>query len=221
MKSVLFDLDGTLLDRATSLNNFIHWQANEMLKYDISNKEQFTSRFIELDKNGSVWKDKVYEILIDEFKISNWTVKELLSTYELCFSAFSKPKHGVLYAVNKLHKLGIKLALVSNGKSPFQERNFRALGISKLFDVIVVSEAVGLRKPDKAIFDLACKMLQTEASNSIFVGDSIKSDIDGANNAGLYSIYIPSFLHEECDSANIICDDFEELPNLVLAANNA
>ena len=89
MKAVLFDLDGTLLDRAASLNDFIHWQTNGMLKSDISNKEQFISRFLELDQNGIVWKDKVYEVLIDEFKILNWTVEELLSSYELCFCAFS------------------------------------------------------------------------------------------------------------------------------------
>jgi len=64
-------------------------------------------------------------------------------------------------------------------------------------------------------------MLQTETSNSIFVGDSIKSDIEGANNAGMYSIYVTSDPHQECDSANIICRNFEELPNLVLTANNA
>jgi putative hydrolase of the HAD superfamily len=120
MEAVLFDLDGTLLDRTASLNEFLQWQTHGMLKTDISDKEKFISRFIELDKNGSVWKDKVYECLIDEFSILNWTVKELLCSYELCFCAFSKPKQGAIEAVKKLHKMGIKLAIVSNGKSPFQ-----------------------------------------------------------------------------------------------------
>jgi len=219
MKAVLFDLDGTLLDRTASLNDFLHWQTYGMLKTDISNKEKFISRFIELDKNGSVWKDKVYGCLIDEFSILNWTVKELLSSYELCFCAFSKPKQGVTEAVKKLREMGMKLAIVSNGKSPFQERNFRALGISDLFDAVIISETVGCRKPEKEIFNLACKMLKTKASNTIFVGDSIKSDIEGAKNAGMYSIYISSDSHQECNDASIICRNFAELPQMVLNAN--
>jgi len=219
MKAVLFDLDGTLLDRNASLNDFLQWQANGMLKTDIPNKKKFISRFIELEQNGSVWKDEVYKTLIDEFSISTWTSEELLSSYELCFCVFSKPKQGVIKAVKILREMGAKLALVSNGKSPFQERNFRALGISEQFDAIIVSEAVGFRKPNKEIFELTCKMLKTEASNAIFVGDNIKSDIEGANNAGMYSIYIPTDSHQQCDDANIICRNFEDLPKIVLAAH--
>ncbi|MFP3813779.1 HAD hydrolase-like protein, partial [Bacillus sp. SIMBA_005] len=44
-------------------------------------KEQYISRFIELDNRGYVWKDKVYQQLIDEFNISSVTCEELLQDY--------------------------------------------------------------------------------------------------------------------------------------------
>jgi putative hydrolase of the HAD superfamily len=221
MKAVLFDLDGTLLDRNASLIEFVRWQAQGMLKTEILNVEQFVKRFIELDANGYVWKDKVYESLISEFSIQNWSVEELLTSYELCFCAFAKPMEGAVEAVKTLSSMGAKIALVSNGKTPFQERNFNALGISSLFDTIVVSEAVGLRKPEKAIFELACELLETDVSNAIFVGDSPNADIEGANNAGMYSVYIPSLRKPSCEKADIVCKDFKELPNIVSAVNNA
>jgi len=219
MQAVLFDLDGTLLDRSASLRDFVTWQVQGMLVSEIENKEKYIARFIELDANGSVWKDKVYETLIDEFSIDNWTPNELLSTYEQCFCAFSKPRHGAVEAVKTLRSRGAKIALVSNGKSPFQERNFRSLGIADLFDAVVISEAVGLRKPDKEIFYLACDLLNVETSGSVFVGDSIESDIEGANNAGIYSIYMPSGPELACATANIVCRNFEALPEIVMDAD--
>jgi len=44
-------------------------------------KEQYVSRFIELDNHGYVWKDKVYQQLIEEFNICSVTWEELLEDY--------------------------------------------------------------------------------------------------------------------------------------------
>ena len=189
MKAVLFDLDETILDRTASLIDFANWQVQGMLQSDVADKSLFVNRFIELDAYGTVWKDKVYEILVNEFSITQWSVSELLTSYELCFSGFCKPKQGVVQAIEILKKQGYKIALVSNGKSPFQERNFRSLGISHLFDLVIVSGAVGLRKPDKAIFELTCLKLAVKSEESIFVGDNPHADIRGANTVGMNSIY--------------------------------
>ena len=145
MKAVMFDLDGTLIDRSVSLENFVRWQARGMLRAQVSQEDLFVNRFVELDANGSVWKDEVYQILIDEFSIKGWSVNELLTSYELCFSGFCQPKIGAVKAVRVLKQMGMKLALISNGKSPFQERNFNSLSIAPLFDAVIVSEAVNLR----------------------------------------------------------------------------
>ena len=147
MKSVLFDLDETLLDRSASLKSFAVWQASGMLRREIPDPDRFCSRFIELDQNGGVLKKEVYSRLIDEFGIRDWSEAELTTSYDLCFSGFCRPKTGVVGAVSELKSLGFKLGVVSNGRSPFQERNFHALGFSAYFDSIVVSEAVGIRKP--------------------------------------------------------------------------
>lgn len=215
MKAVLFDLDGTLLNRELSLVNFIRWQVQGMLKSEVINQNKFIERFIELDANGHVWKDKVYSTLIKEFSITGWSVSELLASYELCFCAFSVPIEGAIEAVNSIKSLGLKVALVSNGKSPFQERNFNALGISHLFDEIFVSESVGLRKPEKEIFELACKHLGVKTSKVVFVGDSVKSDIDGANNAGIFSILISKNPEQQCPQASAIFSDYRQLLEIV------
>jgi putative hydrolase of the HAD superfamily len=218
MKAILFDLDGTLLDRKASLACFVQWQVEGMLKSEVDEKNQFVTRFIELDANGLVWKDKVYEKLIEEFHISNWSVTELLASYELCFCAFSRPMNGAHKAVQTIKNMGIKIGLVSNGKSPFQERNFEALGFSKLFDAVVISDAVGWRKPDIQIFQLSCDLLNTSPGKTIFVGDSELSDINGANNAGMYSIYMSATGPSKSTNANAVCTELKELPGIVQIA---
>ena len=215
MKALLFDLDGTILDRKKSLLDFVEWQVNGMLKNDISDKKLFISRFIELDDNGYVWKDKVYESLIKEFSIKNWSVNDLLKSYELCFCSFSVPILGVIDAIKKAKNMGLKIGLISNGKSPFQERNFNSLGISHLFDVVVISEAVGLRKPDKEIFNYACEKLDVKPSESIFIGDSVKADICGSNNAGMFSIFIANQSKLRCEEANITLSKYSDLINII------
>ena len=213
--TVLFNLDGTLLDRVGSLRDFASWQARGMLRTCILDENEFCNRFIELDANGSVWKDQVYARIVEEFNISGWSVSELVTSYELCFCGFCKLVPNASFALKYLHENGYKLGLVSNGKSPFQERNFNALGVKGFFGSVVVSEAVGLRKPDPEIFALACDDLDASPENVIFVGDNPVADIQGANNLGMYTIYIPGNTGLECNGADAVCTDYLYFPGIV------
>lgn len=215
INAVLFDLDDTLLDRTGSLKDFVLWQAQGMLRNSISDVQSFYNRFVELDSNGTVWKDEVYAQLIKEFTIKDWSVSELLQSYELCFSGFSKLKPNSLEALQVLIKKGYKLGLVSNGKSPFQERNFNALGISSLFSSLIVSEAVGCKKPESKIFELACESIGTVPKETVFVGDNPSADIDGAKKCGMYTIFIPGKFGQTYENADAVCGNYSELADIV------
>ena len=111
MRAALFDLDETILDRSGSLRDFVTWQATGMLCSSINNTTLFVERFIELDQKGMVWKDKVYASLIDEFKITNWSVDELLNVYLLTFCTFSKPRNGALAAIEEFRSNGFRIGI--------------------------------------------------------------------------------------------------------------
>lgn len=215
IKSVLFDLDGTLLDRRSSLRRFAHWQASGMLRREISDPEVFCERFTELDGNGGVLKNEVYSQLVDLFDIRDWSVAELTRSYDLCFSGFCRPKEGVVNAVSALQSMGFILGVVSNGRSPFQERNFHALGMSELFEVLIVSGSVGLRKPDRRIFELATGQTGIAAKDTAFVGDNPEADIDGANACGMYTVYIPGHFGQTCNAADATCAHYDHLVDLI------
>jgi putative hydrolase of the HAD superfamily len=57
------------------------------------------------------------------------------------------------------------------------------------FPLRIYSCQVGIRKPNRRIFEIALETLGLPASEVIFVGDSLKADVKGSSKAGMYSIY--------------------------------
>ena len=60
------------------------------------------------------------------------------------------------------------------------------------FNVVVVSEEVGWRKPSRLIFQEALNRLQVGAHEAVYIGDSPIEDIKGAKQVGLKAIFVPS-----------------------------
>lgn len=123
IKAILFDLDGTLLDRDTSIQNFISNQY-ERLKPQLSkiSKKDYIRRFIELDCRGYVWKDKVYQSLVSEFEISTITWEELLSDYNRQFIYSCTPFPNLHQTLDTLLRQGYLLGIITNGLGVFQKR---------------------------------------------------------------------------------------------------
>lgn len=95
--------------------------------------------------------------------------------------------------VKKLRALGIKTAIVTNvseDRFAFQRNKIDSMGLTPLFDTIVLSGEAGVHKPDRRVFDLATQRLGVSNENCVFVGDNPDSDIVGAINAGMEAVWI-------------------------------
>ena len=84
----------------------------------------------------------------------------------------------------------VPLALITNGASDTQRDKINALGIGHLFNSVVISGEVGVAKPDPRIFELALDRLAAKKEAAWHVGDSLASDVAGANAAGLTSVWL-------------------------------
>lgn len=62
--------------------------------------------------------------------------------------------------------------------------------LTRFFETIVISAELGVRKPNPKIFTKALRILNVEASDTVFVGDSVKTDIFGAENVGMKTILV-------------------------------
>ncbi|MFL0504822.1 HAD hydrolase-like protein [Ureibacillus sp. 179-F W5.1 NHS] len=82
IRAILFDLDGTLLNRDESVKYFVENQYDRFCtNFEFILKEMYTKRFLELDNRGYVWKDKVYQKLTREMDINKVAWQELYEDY--------------------------------------------------------------------------------------------------------------------------------------------
>ncbi|WP_088040763.1 HAD family hydrolase [Bacillus sp. EAC] len=190
IKVVLFDLDGTLLNRDASLLNFIEQQYvrfNSNLNH--IKKEKYISRFIELDSRGYVWKDKVFTQLINEYNLTDVTMNELLDDYISQFKHHCVPFDHLITMLKDLKNKSYHLGIISNGRGKFQLDNIKALGIDQFFDCILISETEGVSKPNPEIFKKAIDYFDVLPEECVFIGDHPKNDYFGAKNVGMSVIW--------------------------------
>ena len=79
-----------------------------------------------------------------------------------------------------------RLYLLTNAVASVQKTRFANSAIAPYFQGVFISEEVGVGKPDPAYFEYVFRAVPGLArDNALVIGDSLTSDIQGANNAGL------------------------------------
>lgn len=219
IQAVLFDLDGTLLNRDASVMSFIDDQYDRMHQsLGHIPKDVYAERFIELDRRGYVWKDQVYAQLIQEFNIEQITMENLLEDYIAHFRFHCHPFDGLQAMLESLKQQGVKLGIISNGKGKFQMDNIKALGIERWFDAILISESENLRKPDPRIFERAMARMNVLPAHSLFVGDHPTTDVEAAKKAGMIGVWKKDAGWSEA-AADYTIDELDELNRIVQGLN--
>lgn len=189
--AVLFDLDETLLDRTRSLRAFLADQYRRFSgKLGAVSSETWCTRFVELDARGHVHKSIVYPAILEECGGDRSAAEVLLADYreQCCRHAQAFP--GMRDILLALRARGIRLALVTNGETEFQQRHIEALGLDHLVDAVLISEAEGLRKPARALFHRAAERLGVSPAQCLFVGDNPTVDVLGAHVAGMQTVWL-------------------------------
>ncbi|WP_459503562.1 HAD family hydrolase [Bacillus sp. C1] len=190
IRAALFDLDGTLLDRRQSLESFISNQYDRYADHFTEiKKNEYCTRFIQLDNNGYTWKDKVYTTLLGEYNITTLTAEHLLYDYVTTFANHCIPFPNVYTLLEQLQSKHIKVGIITNGFTEFQMNNIHALKLHTYTNTILVSEAEGIKKPHPAIFERALKQLNVQAKECIYVGDHPENDVMGAEKAGITAVW--------------------------------
>ena len=221
IKSVLFDLDNTLLNRDASVKKFIELQYERLHKYmEYVPKEKYITRFIELDDRGYVWKDKVYQQLTDELAIEGISWEELLRDYLENFKYCCVSFDHLVEMLDTLKECNISLGMITNGYGQFQMDNIKALGIEEKFEVILISEWEGIKKPNPCIFEKAAERLDATPNQCVFVGDHPINDIKAANEVGMKSIWKKDSQWNSSE-ADFIIDNLLEIPLIIENINKS
>ncbi|MBO7194211.1 MAG: YjjG family noncanonical pyrimidine nucleotidase [Bacteroidaceae bacterium] len=82
-----------------------------------------------------------------------------------------------------------RMYILSNGFKELQSRKMQTAGIDKYFDAVILSEDIGVNKPDCRLYEHALSTTSSKPGESLMIGDMFDTDIVGAANSGIDNIY--------------------------------
>jgi putative hydrolase of the HAD superfamily len=192
LRAVLFDLDDTLTDRARSIERL----AGKFL-------EQFGAELAGCgvddvihgihggDRGGYAAREELGAHLQSTLP---WRkkpgVETLVKFWRGNFPRCNVERLGVSATLRTLREAGLRLGVISNGSIDSQNTKLEVMGIRPLFSVVLISEEVGIRKPDARIFRMGLEKLGVIAPEAIFVGDNPALDVAGPMAVGIRAIWL-------------------------------
>lgn len=141
------------------------------------------------ERTSAVWVG-MYSLLCRELGIAEDAVALARRVYD----EFGDASRWRLYddvvpAFRRLSERGLRIGLISNWDGRLA-RLMDGLGLGDMLDAVVSSAAVGLRKPDSRIFQLACERVGVLPADAAHVGDHHYADFQGASAAGMHAVLI-------------------------------
>lgn len=213
IKAALFDLDGTLVNSAEDLGRAT---ASVLESYGVEAK--WTKEdYISFVGNGArKLLDRAFE-----HKLSDEELTKALELFQEKYNEMlldnSYVYDGVREALDKIRKMGVKLAVVTNKPHKCAVKMVETLFGKDYFNVIIGATEDVAKKPDPYTANLALKKLDCPPGEAIFFGDS-DVDIYTAKNAGIESVGCSwgfrSFACLFSASPSVIIDSPDYIPKL-------
>lgn len=199
-KTLLFDLDNTLLDFSTSeslsLDNIYNLYFKPHLDIDAF-KNHYHLINKEIWSRVELGRFTTHEVKTERFKLLGQQLQliikseEIANTYEQGLVEFASWYPGVKETLLTL-KNQYQIGIITNGLAEVQQGKYQLLGLKDLCDCYVVSDIIGISKPNKKIFEQALNHFNRAHTDALMIGDSLTSDYQGAINANLDFCWINS-----------------------------
>jgi YjjG family noncanonical pyrimidine nucleotidase len=198
-RCVFFDLDHTLWDYETNSEEALY-ELFYRYKLDAAPFKDFYNSFVKI--NTEIWNDydrgligrdvirnerfdRIFKSIgIDDYKLS-------LQFSEDYVRESPKKANLVAHAKDVLDYLlpRYPMYIITNGFEEIQSTKLASSGITEYFKGVVTSARAGCKKPEKEIFDFALRENGFGCSDTIMIGDNLLTDIAGARNASVDTVY--------------------------------
>ena len=180
--TVLFDLDGTLLDTAPDMAAALNTLRKQRKLQDISldiirpfvgfGSKALLKLGFDIDE-----KSQEYPGLLEEF----------FDVYQSCLAQSTELFPEMSLVLDHLEKNNIRWGIVTNKPTRFTVDILAALDLSRRTNCVVCGDTLEKRKPDPDSILYACKILNSTPENVLYVGDTI-TDVTASKAAGTISL---------------------------------
>ncbi len=144
----------------------------------------------------------------DKIELAHEMGNVFLSLTNKYFSLLPDSERVVRYLASKY-----PLTIISNGFKEVQYYKFAHSGLQTCFKYTIISEEVGINKPQPEIFRIALSLNDVSADEAIMIGDSYTSDIAGAKAAGIDQIWLHE--GETAETATLIVPKLADVMTLL------
>jgi YjjG family noncanonical pyrimidine nucleotidase len=224
-KCIFFDLDHTLWDYERNSKETLHDIYGEFRLIERNvDFDRFHFRFREVNlqlwdlyDRGLIGSDVIrkerFKQILETFNADDETLSQQLSDsyLQIC------PEKGNLmpHALETLSYLSAKynLTVITNGFDEIQHRKLKSANLNHLFDHVITSQRAGHKKPAKEIFEYALTVNNILPSQAIMIGDNLITDIGGARNATIDTVF---FNPEEISHDDIVKHEIKFLNELCI-----
>ena len=194
IKVILWDIDGTLLnfeeaEKYAIRACFSKFDLGECTDEMLADYSKINRGYWQRLERGELTKPQVLEGRFTEFfskyGLDTGCAAAFNAQYQISLGDTFCFHEGGLETVQALQGK-VKQYAVTNGTRIAQERKLRVSGLADLLDGVFISEEVGIEKPGIVFFQRVFGQIGTYAPGEVMiVGDSLTSDIQGGNNAGI------------------------------------
>jgi len=217
--SVIFDLDCTLADRHRSIDAYLtHFLAKFGDKLQEADPPAVRAVLGRADGNGYAAATRAADIVAN----LDWSGRRPRATavdkhWHATFPGCAVAMDGAVDVLGELREEGLALGILTNGTVYAQEAKITHLGLDECVDAVVVSEAVGCKKPDPRVFEAILEALDADAEDAVYVGDHPVNDVQGAIDAGLGAIWMRGWQDWPADQApaEFVVDRLAEVPPML------
>ncbi len=203
--AAFFDLFFTLTSPSYSLER----NENDVLGLTIQEWETFAeSQSLYCERAVGKIKDgyTIIERIVEKSGLhaSPAQIREILQLREARMkSALTNIESEVLHTLSSLKEKGIRLCLISNA-DVIDKAWWDNSPLFPLFDDAVFSCDVGFLKPQREIYEIALKRMDTNAQSSFFVGDGGSGEIKAAKAIGMFTVLSDHFLKRKNDQLDTL-----------------
>ncbi len=184
MPLLLLDLDNTLLDRAGA---FREW-GNYLLR-QVGAPPEDIDWLISVDADGLTSRWDVAEAVRDRYLL-RVSILDLVEALREGMMTYLRPDPLVSCALRIADDAGWVPVAVSNGETRQQEEKIRKTGLDQYLADWVISEDVGVSKPNPRIFSIAAQRARMRLAGAWIIGEGPETDIGGAAASGLRSVWL-------------------------------